>query len=183
MCIRDSLAGFDPDSVVPFEEMLPVDQWALTRLKKLNDRVRKAYDNYEFHAVTHAIHNFCVVDMSNFYLDILKDRLYCDGKNSLARRSGQSAIYIILDAMVRLLAPILAFTSNEIWQAMPHHKGANSEHVMLNDMPEIPDSWVSVSYTHLGLAETKTCIGSAGKKSPISRRAYAIRQGFFKKMI
>ena len=79
--------------------------------------------------------------MSNIYLDIIKDRLYCDKTNGKKRRSSQTAIYIILDAMVRLLAPILAFTSNEIWLAMPHHDGANAEHVMLNDMVLPNEEW------------------------------------------
>ena len=73
--------------------------------------------------------------MSNFYLDVIKDRLYCDGADSLSRRSAQTAIYTILDAMVRLLAPLLSFTANEIWLAMPHAGGADARHVMLNDMP------------------------------------------------
>ena len=84
-----------------------------------------------------AIYNFCVVDMSNFYLDIIKDRLYCEGADSLARRSAQSAIFIVLDAMVRLLAPILAFTGEEIWAAMPHAKGDDAESVLFNDIPEV----------------------------------------------
>ena len=80
--------------------------------------------------------------MSNIYLDIIKDRLYCDAKTGKKRRSGQTAIYIILDAMVRLLAPILAFTSNEIWLEMPHTSDANAEHVMLNDMIQPNSAWV-----------------------------------------
>ena len=121
--------------------MLPVDKWALCQLNKLIARCITAYDNYEFHIVTHAIHNFCVVDMSNFYLDIIKDRLYCDGRTSKERLSGQSAIYTILDALVRLLAPILSFTANEIWLAMPHKAGDNAEHVMLNDLYKPNPAW------------------------------------------
>ena len=139
--ILGNLDGFDPENAVPFAEMLPVDQWALAQLSKLVDRCLTAYDDYEFHTVTHAIHNFCVVDMSNFYLDIIKDRLYCDGRESKERRSAQSAIYLILDAMVRLLAPILAFTSNEIWLSMPHTAADDARHVMLNDMPARNSCW------------------------------------------
>ncbi len=139
--ILGNLQGFDPENPVAFEDMLPLDKWALTRLEELRAKCIAAYDRYEFHAVTYAIHNFCVVDMSNFYLDIIKDRLYCDGADSLSRRSAQSAIYLILDELVRLLAPILAFTSDEIWQAMPHGKGADPRHVMLNDMPEPHPEW------------------------------------------
>jgi isoleucyl-tRNA synthetase len=140
--ILGNLGGFDPNSPVAYEDMLPLDKWALTRLNQLIEKCLAAYERYEFFAVTYAIHNFCVVDMSNIYLDILKDRLYCDGENSLERRSGQTAIYIILDSLVRLLAPILAFTSDEIWQAMPHAAGADARHVMLNDMPAVNPAWV-----------------------------------------
>ncbi|MBQ4382801.1 MAG: isoleucine--tRNA ligase, partial [Oscillospiraceae bacterium] len=133
--ILGNLNGFDPEKAVAYEYMLPIDKWAMTRLESLVSRCLAAYERYEFHQVTYAIHNFCVVDMSNFYLDVIKDRLYCDGVESLSRRSAQSAIYAILDGMVRLLAPILSFTADEIWQAMPHGAGDNGENVMLNDMP------------------------------------------------
>ncbi len=133
--ILGNLAGFDPDKdAVPFAEMNELDQWALVRLNKLTERVRKGYDDYEFHVVYHAVHNFCAVDMSNFYLDIIKDRLYCEPNGSLARRSAQMAIYTVLDSLVRMIAPILAFTSDEIWQAMPHDSSADPESVLLNDM-------------------------------------------------
>lgn len=131
-----NLDGFDTKKLVPFGRMEEIDQWALTRINKLTERCLSAYDNYEFHNVVHAVHKFCVVDMSNFYLDIIKDRLYCEKRESPLRLSAQSAMYGILDAMVRLIAPILAFTSNEIWLSMPHHEGADPRHVMLNDMPE-----------------------------------------------
>lgn len=139
--ILGNLSGFDPNELVPFEDMLPPDQWALTRLNQLVEKCLTSYERFEFFAVTYAVHNFCVVEMSNFYLDILKDRLYCESRDSAYRRSGQSAMYHILDAIVRLLAPILAFTSNEIWLAMPHDGSANPEHVMLNDMPAVRPEW------------------------------------------
>ncbi len=135
--ILGNLSGFDPDNLVPFEELEELDKWALTKLNGLIEKCRNAYEKYEFFSVTYAIHNFCVVEMSNLYLDIIKDRLYCEKASSRKRRSGQTAIYIILDAMVRLIAPILAFTSNEIWQEMPHSAKEDKRHVMLNDMPEV----------------------------------------------
>jgi len=98
--------------------------------------VRKAYNGYEFHVITHAINDFCVVELSSFYLDILKDRLYCEEKNGLRRRSAQTALFLILDAMAKLFAPILAFTCDEIWQAMPHREGDDARNVLLNQMPE-----------------------------------------------
>lgn len=140
--ILGNINDFDPNILVPFEAMLPPDKWALTRLNKLIKRCLASYEKYEFYAVVHAVHRFCVVEMSNFYLDILKDRLYCERAAGHERRSGQSAIYLILDAMVRLIAPLLAFTSNEIWLAMPHDSAANPEHVMYNDMPRPNDVWV-----------------------------------------
>lgn len=137
-----NLYGFDPDNRVAFSDMEELDQWALVRTNKLIERCTSSYENYEFYNVVHAVHKFCVMDMSNFYLDIIKDRLYCEKRDSLLRRSAQSAMYEILDAMVRLIAPILAFTSNEIWLSMNHDKSANPEHVMLNDMPKINTEYV-----------------------------------------
>ncbi|NCB73682.1 MAG: isoleucine--tRNA ligase [Clostridia bacterium] len=142
-----NLDGFDPNSRVSFADMEQLDKWALTRTNKLIEKCISAYDNYEFYNVIHAVHKFCVMDMSNFYLDIVKDRLYCEKHDSQLRRSAQSALYEILDAMVRLIAPILAFTSNEIWLSMSHDKNANAEHVMLNDMPIVNPLYVFDSST------------------------------------
>jgi len=133
-----NLAGFDPANILPFDQMEELDQWAVSRLQSLIEKCRASYDAYEFYAVTYAIHNFCVVDMSNFYLDIVKDRLYCeDGRRRL---SAQSALFLVLDGMVRLLAPILAFTSNEIWLAMPHRSGDDTRHIMLNEIPDADEN-------------------------------------------
>lgn len=130
-----NLDGFDPDRLVPAGEMAELDRWALFRFNELVKKVRASYEIYEFHSVYRAIYNFCVVDLSNFYLDIIKDRLYCDAAESLSRRSAQTAMYVILDGMTRMLAPILAFTSEEIWAAMPHHKEADPGSVLFNQMP------------------------------------------------
>ena len=127
--------------MVPYDQMPELDRWALSRLNALVERCINAYEKYEFFGVTAAVHSFCVVDMSNFYLDVIKDRLYCDAENSLSRRSAQTAIYLILDHVMRLLAPLLAFTSNEVWQDMPHDKSADKRHVMLNDMPRVEEAW------------------------------------------
>ena len=110
-----------------------LDRYALHRFNELAKAVQEGYEHYEFHAVYRAVYNFCVVDMSNFYLDIIKDRLYC--ADAAPRRSAQTALYTILDGMTRLIAPILAFTSDEIWHAMPHAKDADPKSVLLNDMP------------------------------------------------
>ena len=130
-----NLCDFDPDAnLVPVEQLMDLDRYALHCLNELVKNVRAAYDRYEFHGVYRAIYNFCVVDMSNFYLDIIKDRLYCGSEAE--RRSAQTALYYILDGMTRLVAPILAFTSDEIWHAMKHAAGVDAEGVLLNDMPE-----------------------------------------------
>jgi isoleucyl-tRNA synthetase len=134
--ILGNLNGFNPDEVLPFEEMEELDKWAVAEFNKLVARVRSAYDRYEYHAIYHGVHNFCAVEMSSFYLDVIKDRLYCDGTASRSRRSAQSAIFTILDGLVRLLAPILAFTAEEIWAAMPHRTGDDTESVLFNDMPD-----------------------------------------------
>ncbi len=130
-----NLDGFDPNHLVAPEDMQELDRWALTRLNGLIAQCRKAYNNYEFHIVSHAISDFCVVELSSFYLDILKDRLYCDEKDGLSRRSAQTALFLIVDAMAKLFAPILAFTCDEIWQAMPHRDGDDARNILLNQMP------------------------------------------------
>ena len=137
-----NLNGFDPNAdLVAFADMPELDRWAVAALNRLVERVRKAYDEYEFHGVYREIYNFCVVEMSNFYLDIIKDRLYCSAVGSVERRSAQSAMFHILDAMVRLLTPLLAFTSEEIWQAMPHVALEDTEAALFNDMPEAKAEW------------------------------------------
>lgn len=138
--ILGNLNDFDPNRLVPADKLCEMDRWAISRLNSLVKRCREAYDNYEFHIVVHSVHNFCVVDMSNFYLDVIKDRLYCDGTDSEGRRGAQTVIYRILDALVRIIAPILAFTADEIWKAMPHHDGVRLENVILNDIPEFDES-------------------------------------------
>ena len=107
----------------------------------LVEAARAGYDRYDFHDVYRAVYNFCVVDMSNFYLDIIKDRLYCSAIGSYERRSAQTAIYRILDTLVRVISPILVFTSDEIWEVMPHEASDNAESVLLNDIPEVNADW------------------------------------------
>ena len=130
----DNLVNFDPNDLVKPEEMLPLDKWAVTRLNDLITKVFAWYDNYEFHSVSHAINDFCVVELSSFYFDILKDRLYCDEADSPERRSAQTALFLILDAMTRMFAPILAFTCDEVWLAMPHRAEDDGRNVLFNEM-------------------------------------------------
>ena len=133
--ILGNISDFDPDKdTLSFDKLLPIDKWAIAKLNELIDKVKDGYESFEFHQVYHAIHNFCIVDMSNFYLDVLKDRLYTEKADSEKRRAAQTTIYTILDAMTRMLAPILAFTSEEIWKFMPHSSDCNTESVLFNEM-------------------------------------------------
>ena len=129
-----NLDGFDPNHPVSPEEMLPLDRWVMTCLNRLIEKAEAAYKDYEFHVVSHAINDFCVVELSSFYLDIIKDRLYCEGRDSLKRRSAQTALYYILDTLTRMFAPILAFTCDEIWLSMPHAETDDQRSVLLNQM-------------------------------------------------
>jgi len=127
---------FDPAADrVPYEEMLEIDRWALARKARLVKKCLKSYEDYQFHQVYGALYHFCVVDMSAFYLDILKDRLYTHAAHSRTRRSAQTALWEILDAFTRLLAPILSFTSEEVYDAMfegrPREDRAESVHMLL----------------------------------------------------
>jgi len=136
--ILGNIYDFDPKKdMVAYAELEELDKWALLKLNQLVEKIEKAYSEYEFHVMLHAIHNFCVIDMSSFYLDVTKDRMYASKSNDKSRRAGQTAMFIILDTLTRLLAPVLAFTADEIWQYLPHKEGDNAESVMLNDWPEV----------------------------------------------
>jgi isoleucyl-tRNA synthetase len=136
-----NLYDFDPDKDAAKDgELLEIDRWALHRLQRLIERVRKAYDDFEFHVVFHSLHNFCAVDMSAFYLDILKDRLYTAKASSPERRSGQTAMSRIFSSIVRLMAPVLSFTADEAWGYM---KGTgNATSVFLADFPKTETKYV-----------------------------------------
>ena len=135
--ILGNLNDFNPDSdSVKINELLDIDKWAIYKLNELMGKVKAGYDSFEFHQVYHAIYNFCVVDMSNFYLDVLKDRLYTEKADSKERRAAQTAMYIILDSLTRMIAPILAYTSDEIWKYMPHSSDSDPENIIFNSMPE-----------------------------------------------
>lgn len=146
--ILGNLNDFNPDTdSVQLDELYPIDRWAVSKLNDLIDTVSAGYDAYEFHRVYHSIHNFCVVDMSNFYLDVLKDRLYTEKADSQARRAAQTTIYIILDAMTRMISPILAYTSDEIWKFMPHCSDSDPTCVLFNDMPNHIDIDITKEFT------------------------------------
>lgn len=145
--ILGNLYDFNPDTdMVSLDKLLPLDKWALYKLDEMNKKVREGYDAFEFHQVYHSIHNFCVVDMSNFYLDVIKDRLYVEKPDSVSRRAAQTAIYKILDAMTRMVSPILAYTSDEIWQYMPHDSSADADCILFNEMPALTGVHVDASF-------------------------------------
>ncbi len=124
-----NLNGFDPtqDCVAP-EHMLLLDRWAVDRASALQEQIVAAYDEYQFHQIYQKVHNFCAVDMGSFYLDVIKDRQYTTQSDSVARRSTQTAMYHIVEAMVRWVAPILSFTADEAWANLP---GRHGESVLL----------------------------------------------------
>ncbi len=135
--ILGNLYDFDcKKDMVSVEDMEEIDQWALHRLQEIIRRVKNAYETYQFHAVYYTLYNFCSVDLSALYLDVLKDRLYTSKAASRERRSAQSAMYIILDAMTRLLAPVLVFTSEEIWGHMPDYEG-KMQSIHMTQFPDV----------------------------------------------
>jgi isoleucyl-tRNA synthetase len=133
-----NLAGFDPaNDKLPIGELVAVDRWALRRTDELQREVLDAYRNYQFHLIYQKVHNFCSVDLGGFYLDVLKDRLYTTPAKSDARRSAQTAMFYIVEALTRWLAPILSFTAEEIWRYMP---GQREQSVFFNTWFELPKS-------------------------------------------
>ncbi|MGG1574480.1 isoleucine--tRNA ligase [Fictibacillus sp. NRS-1165] len=129
-----NLNGFDPKAnAVPFEELGKIDQYMLVKLNKLTDRVKRAYDEYQFLTVYNAIHNFCTIDLSSFYLDIAKDTLYIQAEDDIKRRSIQTVLYEALVSITKLTAPILAHTADEVWDYIP---GVTEKSVQLTSMPD-----------------------------------------------
>jgi isoleucyl-tRNA synthetase len=136
-----NLFDFEPGRhSVPVLERSELDRWAMLRLARLIQRLRQAYDRYEFHVVYHRALDFCVVDMSSVYLDVLKEILYVSAPDSHARRSAQTTLYEVLSALSRLLAPILSFTTEDIWQWIPDHEG-KAESIHLCSLPEVEPEW------------------------------------------
>ena len=135
--ILGNTSDFDVNSPVPYENLEEIDKWALTKLNKLIDECTKAYDSYDFKKAYQTINTFCVIDMSNFYLDIIKDRLYTAKPDSVERKSAQTAMYEILNSLVKILAPMTCFTAEEIWKFMPHKAEETAESVMLTNYPEV----------------------------------------------
>ncbi len=144
-----NLTGFDPSQhLLDGAAMLALDKWAVQRAAQLQQQLQEAYERYEFHSIYQKIHNFCAVDMSGFYLDVIKDRQYTTFENSLARRSTQTAMYHIVEAMARWLAPILSFTGEEIWQHIP---GERSDSIFLETWYEIPTVFATEEEAEQGM--------------------------------
>ena len=135
--ILGNINGLDVNSLTQYEELEEIDKFALIKLNKLIADCSKAYEEYDFNKAYQTINTFCVVDMSNFYLDIIKDRLYTSKPDSKERKSAQTVMYLILDALVKILAPMTCFTAEEIWKYMPHTENETVESVMLTYYPEI----------------------------------------------
>jgi isoleucyl-tRNA synthetase len=139
--LLSNLAGFEPEKdLLDAEQMLCLDRWVLECTRRLQEQVRQAYESYEFHRIFQLVHNFCAVELGSFYLDIIKDRQYTTQENSIPRRSAQTAMYYIAEALVRWLAPILSFTAEEIWRHLP---GSREDSVFLSTWYELPPAYYS----------------------------------------
>ncbi|MEE4261447.1 MAG: isoleucine--tRNA ligase [Desulfobacteraceae bacterium] len=137
-----NLFDFDPaKDAVAYEAMPEIDRFALHKLQSIVDRARKAYDAYEFHVIYHALFNYCTLDLSAFYLDILKDRLYTSPPNSVERKSAQTVLHLQAETIARLMAPILPFTAEEIWLHMPAQNGERSS-IHMNLLPEVNTAFI-----------------------------------------
>ena len=135
-----NIDDFDPNEhAMAYEDMFEIDKWATQQLQKLIAGVTDSYENFIFHRVFSLIYNFCTVEMSSIYMDVLKDRMYCDPTDSSSRRSGQTAMYRILDCLVRMLSPILAHTAEEAWSAIKY-KSQEVESAHLAEMPKVDES-------------------------------------------
>lgn len=142
--LLSNLNDFDPaKDRVNYKDLPEIDRWALLQLGKVIDRVLQGYEKYEFHWVYHTVHNFCAVELSSIYLDIVKDRLYVEGKESSLRRASQTVLYETLNALVRLIAPVLTFTADEIWSYVPGI--AESSNIQTEEMPKVDPQWMDVA--------------------------------------
>lgn len=142
--ILGNISDFNVNEPVKYDELEEIDKWALIKLNHLIKDCTKAFDEYDFNKAYQAINTFCVVDMSNFYLDIIKDRLYTSKKESTKRRAAQTAMYEILSGLVRIIAPMTVYTAEEIWKYMPHKNGENTESIMLEYWPKVNKKYENI---------------------------------------
>jgi len=155
---------------VAFEKMLDIDRFALHKLQELVHKALKAYGSYDFHVIYHSIYNYCTVDLSAFYLDILKDRLYTLPAASRERRSAQTAVYAILDALVRLMAPVLPFTAEEVWKFIP--AGPKSSSIHLENLPAVKEDLrdAALAKTWEGILEVRREVTKALEEARAAKR-------------
>lgn len=147
--LLSNLDGFDPAHQIPFEELISIDQWVIQKAAILQKEIIKDFDHYNFHSIYQKLHNFCIVDLGSFYLDVIKDRQYTCQANSHARRSTQTAMYHVLQALVRWMSPILSFTAEEIWKFVPGNNSPsifleewyNFEHIIKSKELVLPDTF------------------------------------------
>ena len=175
-----NLNGFDPKAnLLPVDDLVELDKWAVQRMAELQDSVLSAYDSYEFHRAYQLLHNFCVVELGGFYLDIIKDRLYTTGADSHPRRSAQTAMYHISEAMVRLLAPVLSFTAEEIWVLLPGSREASVFYDQFYSVPKTSErkiDWVSLITVREGVSkalEDQRAAGTLGAGLEANVTVYA----------
>lgn len=165
--LLSNVSDFDPDKdAVKDEHLTEIDRWALHRLQMLTQKIRSCYETYEFHMVYHALNEFCTVAMSAFYLDILKDRLYCEKKDGVLRRSAQTVVWKILDSILRLTAPVLSFTSEEAWGYAPNYKG-KAETAVLSTLPKVEERYLNEELA----ARWEAFINIRGEATKILERA------------
>lgn len=137
-----NLFDFDPEKdTVPYENLTELDRWALLKMDKLLRRVTQAYEQYEFHVAFHSVHNFCTIELSNIYFDVLKDKLYCSLPDDLERKAAQTVLYELINTLVLILTPVLAFTSEEIWNHVRRENQPDS--VQLMDWPQPNDKYLN----------------------------------------
>lgn len=140
--LGDPETDFDPNKdMLPPDKLFEIDKWALSELNSLVKTCRKAYEDFQFHVVYHEVNRFCTIVLSKLYIDITKDRVYVEKKDSEGRRAAQTTMFILLSSLTRLIAPMLSFTAEEIWKAMPHLSSERRESVFLNPMPEYEEKY------------------------------------------
>ena len=162
--LLSNLADFTPDDAVDWEDLSEFDRFALVQLADLTERVTRAYDEWRFHQVFHAVHGYCVTELSSFYLDALKDRLYADAASSRERRGAQTVLAQVLTTLVRLVAPILTFTSEEVWQFTPERLRGGHVSVQLAGWPavEVPaDEAAALRDAYAVVLETRDAVTRA----------------------
>ncbi len=156
--ILSNLVGFNPETdLVVMDKMVQLDRWIVGQTAKLQNEIIDAYNQYQFHLIYQKLHNFCVVELGGFYLDIIKDRQYTVKADAVARRSAQTALYYVIESLVRWIAPILSFTADEIWKEIPGKREANVFVAEWFGLPTLPSDSLSDDYWAL-IAEVKTAV-------------------------